>query len=164
MPATQALHPGKILKERFLDPLGITPYRLAKAIGVHVRRVSELVHGRRALSPDTAQRLALYFDVPAVWFLRMQAEFDAASADNLDELKAVVQPHDSLADVLITPTGVTRLSDGPSATPTISMASAPADFVQRLREQARSRPQRRLRDTRVVHYDNGATALIGDSQ
>jgi antitoxin HigA-1 len=52
------IHPGEILLEEFLSPLGISQYRLAHAIGVPPRRVNEIVHGKRAISPDTALRLS----------------------------------------------------------------------------------------------------------
>ena len=52
------VHPGEILMEEFLEPMGITQYRLSKDIGVVPRRINEIVHGNRAISPDTALRLA----------------------------------------------------------------------------------------------------------
>lgn len=55
------IHPGEILLEEFLKPLGISQYRLAKEISVPPRRINEIVLGRRAISPDTALRLARYF-------------------------------------------------------------------------------------------------------
>ena len=70
-------HPGELLKARFLDPLGITPRQLAHAIGVPARRVADLAACRRALSADMALRLGLFFDVPARWWLEMQAKFDS---------------------------------------------------------------------------------------
>ena len=66
MPKTQTLmmapvHPGAMLKEDFLDPLGVSQYRLAQAIGVPARRINEIVHGTRRISADTALRLSRFF-------------------------------------------------------------------------------------------------------
>ena len=55
------VHPGEILLEEFLKPMGISQYRLAKDIGVPTRRINEIVHGQRAISADTALRLSRYF-------------------------------------------------------------------------------------------------------
>lgn len=55
------IHPGEILLEEFLKPMGISQYRLAKDISVPARRINEIVHGTRAISPDTALRLSRYF-------------------------------------------------------------------------------------------------------
>jgi len=58
---TEPIHPGEILHEEFMQPLGISQYRLAKDISVSPRRINEIVHGKRAISPDTALRLSRYF-------------------------------------------------------------------------------------------------------
>lgn len=76
MTDAHARHPGVLLKERFLDPLGITPRQLARDVGVSARRIADLVAGRKGLSVDMAFRLALYFDVPARWWLELQARPD----------------------------------------------------------------------------------------
>ena len=55
------VHPGEILLEEFLGPLGVSQYRLAKAVDVPARRINEIVHGQRRISADTALRLARYF-------------------------------------------------------------------------------------------------------
>ncbi len=55
------IHPGEILNEDFLGPLGVSQYRLAQAVSVPPRRINEIVHGKRAISADTALRLARYF-------------------------------------------------------------------------------------------------------
>jgi addiction module HigA family antidote len=70
------VHPGEILQEEFMGPLGITQYRLAKDISVPPRRINEIVHGKRAISADTALRLAKYFQVSALFWLNLQAHYD----------------------------------------------------------------------------------------
>jgi antitoxin HigA-1 len=70
------IHPGEILNEEFLAPLGITQYRLALDISVPPRRINEIVHGTRAISADTALRLARYFGTTEQFWLNLQARFD----------------------------------------------------------------------------------------
>ncbi len=70
------VHPGEILLEEFLRPLGISQYRLAKDIGVHPRRINEIVHGERAISADTALRLSRYFGLSERFWLNLQARYD----------------------------------------------------------------------------------------
>ena len=70
------VHPGEILLEDFLKPLGISQYRLAHDIGVHPRRINEIVHGKRAVSVDTALRLSRYFGLSERFWLNLQALYD----------------------------------------------------------------------------------------
>lgn len=70
------VHPGEILLEEFLKPLGITQYRLAKAINVPPRRINEIVHGARSISADTALRLARSFGTSERFWLNLQARHD----------------------------------------------------------------------------------------
>jgi addiction module HigA family antidote len=70
------IHPGEILLEDFMKPLGLTQYRLAQDIGVSAIRISQIVHGQRAISVDTAMRLARYFGTSAAVWLRLQVRYD----------------------------------------------------------------------------------------
>ncbi len=70
------VHPGEILEEEFLKPLELSQYRLAKDIHVPGRRINEIVLGKRAISADTALRLALYFGNSAKFWMNLQAEYD----------------------------------------------------------------------------------------
>ena len=70
------IHPGEILLEEFLKPLGISQYRLAKDISVPPRRINEIVHGKRSISADTALRLARYFGTTERFWLNLQTRFD----------------------------------------------------------------------------------------
>lgn len=70
------VHPGEVLREEFLSPLEISQYRLAKDIGVPPRRINEIVHGARAISVDTALRLARYFGTSERFWLNLQAQHD----------------------------------------------------------------------------------------
>ena len=68
--------PGEILDEEFLQPMGITQYRLAKDIGVPPRRINEIVHGQRAITADTALRLGRYFSVSPEFWLNLQSHYE----------------------------------------------------------------------------------------
>jgi addiction module HigA family antidote len=70
------VHPGEVLQEEFLKPLGVSQYRLAKEISVPPRRVNEIVHGSRAITADTALRLARYFGTTDRFWLNLQARYD----------------------------------------------------------------------------------------
>lgn len=70
------IHPGEILLEEFLKPMGISQYRLAKDISVPPRRINEIVHGTRAISTDTALRLSRYFGLSERFWLNLQAHYD----------------------------------------------------------------------------------------
>ncbi len=72
----EPVHPGEILLEEFLRPMDISQYRLAKDINVHPRRINEIVHGKRAVTADTALRLARYFGMSERFWLNLQARYD----------------------------------------------------------------------------------------
>ena len=70
------IHPGEILLEEFLEPMGISQYRLAKDISVPPRRINEIVLGKRAITPDTALRLSLYFGLSERFWMNLQIRYD----------------------------------------------------------------------------------------
>jgi addiction module HigA family antidote len=70
------IHPGEILSQEFLQPLGVSQYRLAKDIGVPPRRISEIVHCRRAVTADTALRLSRYFGTTETFWMNLQAHYE----------------------------------------------------------------------------------------
>ncbi|MCA9949705.1 MAG: HigA family addiction module antidote protein [Anaerolineales bacterium] len=75
------IHPGEVLLEDFMKPLGLSQYRVAKDIGVPALRISQIVNQKRSITTDTAMRLARYFDTsPDVW-LRLQARYNLEMAD-----------------------------------------------------------------------------------
>ena len=71
------VHPGEILLEDFMKPLQLSQYRLAKAINVYPRRINEIVHGKRAITADTALRLARFFGTSVEFWMNLQCQFDA---------------------------------------------------------------------------------------
>jgi len=70
------VHPGEVLAQEFLEPLELTQYRLAKSLKVPARRINEIVHGTRAVSADTALRLARFFGTSDRFWLNLQAAYD----------------------------------------------------------------------------------------
>jgi addiction module HigA family antidote len=69
------IHPGEILIEEFLKPMGISQYRLAKDINVPARRINEIVQGKRSITPDTALRLSRYFEMSERFWINLQARY-----------------------------------------------------------------------------------------
>jgi addiction module HigA family antidote len=76
MKAHAPIHPGEILLEEFLKPFGVSQYELAKVIRVSPRRINEIVHGTRSITPDTALRLSRAFDVSDRFWLNLQNRYD----------------------------------------------------------------------------------------
>jgi antitoxin HigA-1 len=77
------IHPGEILLEDFLEPMGISQYRLAQDVSVPPRRINEIVHGSRRISADTALRLARYFGTTERFWLNLQSRFDLEEQKDL---------------------------------------------------------------------------------
>jgi len=88
------IHPGEILREEFLLPMGVSQYRLAKEIGVSPRRINEIVHGKRAISADTALRLSRYFGMSERFWINLQGRYDIEVEKDLlaDRLDREVRP------------------------------------------------------------------------
>ena len=89
------VHPGEILLEDFLKPYNITRYRLAKSISVPQRRIDEICAGKRAISADTAMRLARFFGCDAQSWMNLQAayELEVAEIDHGEKIVQEVTPH-----------------------------------------------------------------------
>ena len=86
------IHPGEVLLHDFMEPMGITQYRVAKEIDVPARRINEIVHGKRAISADTALRLSRYFGLSDPYWLNLQALYDLQMAKE--------QMHDTLDAIM----------------------------------------------------------------
>lgn len=80
MPKPFAIHPGEILLTEFMEPFGLTSYRLAKELRVPVPRIHDIVRGKRSITADTALRLGVYFGLPAQFWLNLQNEYDLRTA------------------------------------------------------------------------------------
>ena len=76
------IHPGEVLKEEFLIPMNVTAYRLAKEINVPETRISEIIHGKRSITADTAIRLAKFFGTTAEFWLNLQNLYDLEEEEN----------------------------------------------------------------------------------
>jgi len=87
------IHPGEILLEEFLRPYEISQYQLAKVVGVSPRRINEIVHGKRAITPDTALRLSRAFDMSDQFFINLQSRYDLEmESDRLAEVLENIKP------------------------------------------------------------------------
>ncbi len=89
----KSIHPGEVLLEEFLKPMNLSQNRLALDIRVPARRINEIVHGKRRITPDTALRLARYFDMsPEFWLgLQMDYDLDVAEDKSADLIRQEVQ-------------------------------------------------------------------------
>lgn len=88
------IHPGEVLNEEFLLPMGVTQYRLAKAIGVDARRIHAIVHGERAITAETALLLSRFFDNSAEFWMGLQSQYDLeTAADRLSQRLEAVTAH-----------------------------------------------------------------------
>jgi addiction module HigA family antidote len=85
--------PGEVLNEEFILPLGLSQYRLAKEVGISPRRINEIVHGERAITPDTALRLGKYFSVSAQFWLNLQARYDLQTAERKADFLDRIRPY-----------------------------------------------------------------------
>ena len=98
------VHPGEVLLEDFMKPLGLSQYRLAKDIGVSAIRISQIVNGKRSITVDTAMRLARYFSTSAAVWLRLQVRYDLEVAE-----RALRERIDREVKVLKLPAGSLQL-------------------------------------------------------
>lgn len=87
------IHPGELLREEFLQPMAITEYRLAKAIGVPPRRINEITHEKRGISADTALRLARFFGLSDEYWMNAQMRYELETErDRIGELLDQIEP------------------------------------------------------------------------
>jgi antitoxin HigA-1 len=88
------VHPGEILREEFLTPLGLSANKLALELRVPVTRISEIVNERRSISPETALRLAQYFNTTPEFWMNLQTQYDLETAEDetLDAIRRDVRP------------------------------------------------------------------------
>ncbi|MDH5527324.1 MAG: HigA family addiction module antitoxin [Nitrospirota bacterium] len=89
------IHPGEVLLEEFLNPMGVSQYRLAKSVGVPARRINEIVHGKRAITADTALRLGRFFGTTAQFWMNLQSHYDLEVAQEALEgrIEEEVRPY-----------------------------------------------------------------------
>lgn len=149
-----ANHPGHILRDAFLAPLGLKPVELARGLGVERSAISRLLAGKQDLSPTMAARLGAYFQVPALWFLEMQAAYDAAQIAADPHATQGVTPRPRDRNFLLTPTGARPL--GPrSQKPVVPLRIPYADF-----DRNASAPRSSPPVVRQVEYEGGGVALV----
>jgi addiction module HigA family antidote len=149
-------HPGHNLRDNFMEPLGLTTKQLAKGLGVSQRTLGHLISGKRRLTLKMAAQLAYYFGVPAKWWLQMQAEFDVQQIENHPEWCRGIAPLSLEPALLLTPKGVLHLGESSELPPPLSLA---VEVLERLPGDSALGH----REVKLVRYDNGAVALVGDS-
>mgnify|MGYP000850278634 CR=1 FL=1 len=89
-------HPGIVLKEEFLEPMGISVYALSKAIDVPRSRINEICHGRQGITASIALRLGRFFGVDPQWFMTMQAKYDlTTAAETMADVLDRIQPREA---------------------------------------------------------------------
>ncbi len=88
------VHPGEVLLEEFLEPMGLSQNRLALAVGVHPRRINEIVLGKRGITADTALRLGRFFNTTPQFWLNLQVRYDLDTAEDAlgKRLDRIVRP------------------------------------------------------------------------
>jgi antitoxin HigA-1 len=91
-----AVHPGEMLREEFMKPLGITSYRLAKELHVSLPRINDLIHERRSMTADTAVRLEKYFGMSARFWLNVQVDYDIRVAAHSADVRKI-RPREAAA-------------------------------------------------------------------
>jgi len=87
------IHPGEVLMDEFLEPMGISQYRLAKDMSVPPRRINEIVHGKRSITADTALRLGRFFTMSPQFWLNLQTRYDLEVTEDLLEGRLDVEVH-----------------------------------------------------------------------
>ena len=154
-------HPGQLLKTKFLEPLDISAYQLAKSIGVHVSRVSKIIKGERMLTADTATRLGLYFGVPAHWWMDMQTRFELDDSVRRERLQWVVTPLERAKHIAIGPGGVRFFRSEAGAASSCGSATISEAMLAMLEAQAELTPKRGERKVKSIEYGKGYKAIIG---
>jgi addiction module HigA family antidote len=147
-------HPGKILKERFLDPIGVSAYALAKGMGVPQTRISQIIHGKRSITADTAVRLGAFFGVPARWFMEIQVRYDLERSATAAEAVRACE-----ARIWVTPSGATHLGPVPEVRPTTLKVDP--ELRAQIGAQAALSPPWPEREVESIVYENGVKAVIG---
>jgi antitoxin HigA-1 len=87
-----ASHPGEILREEFLRPLGLSARQLASEIGTPQNRLSEIIRGRRGVTADTAHRLARRFDTTPIFWMNLQTHYDLSVAASQNDYSSIKSP------------------------------------------------------------------------
>jgi antitoxin HigA-1 len=83
-------HPGEVLRSEFLEPMGLSVYAVARAIGVSRSRINEIAHGRQGITAAIALRLGAFFDVDPQWFMNMQSTYDLRMARQTVDVSGIV--------------------------------------------------------------------------
>jgi addiction module HigA family antidote len=153
--------PSLILHEDFLKPLNLNAHQLSKALHVNRSTTARLLNGSQRITPDMAARLAAFFNVPARWWLLMQAEYDSFILEQNPPYHQTIHPLQLDPSVLLTPGGVLRLDDPSPTTLNAPPLSLSTDAISQLPASANPPPPS-PRNVRTIRYENGSLALVGD--
>ncbi len=145
-------HPGAYLKQRFLDPLGISVSELARTIGVPKSRISEIVSGRRRISADTAVRLGAFFDLEPMTWMQLQCTHDLAQLT-----EPAIDPIDP-PGFLVTPIGLIATAAVPRR-PRPTMLKIDQGVRERMYRAATEREPLLAAEPELVRYPGGAMAF-----
>lgn len=152
-------HPGRALKEDFMEPLGLTIQSVARGLGVHPKTLGRFLAGQRRVSPALAAKLGAFLGVPARWWLDKQVDFDVYVLEAQPQLAQGVEPLRLSPDVFLTPSGVIDWTGVEPAPPEAPLSLPRHDLEAR----PPSKPALQARTARLVHYDNGSVGLVGDA-
>lgn len=147
-------HPGHLLRDAFLSPLGLTPAELARGLGVERSTVTRFLAGDHDMTPTMAARLARYFQVPVLWFLEMQAAYDAERVSSDPALAQGVTPRLRDRNFLLTPSGARPLGTRSSK------PSEPLRIPYDAFDRNAPAPAPLSYAVRQVEYDGGTVALV----
>ena len=144
-------HPGRILLQDFLRPLGLSAAELSRELGCSRSTISRLIDAQSRLTPPMAAKLSAFFGVPAAWWLQMQLTWDLHQIERfpVDD----IEPLELDDSVLLTPKGVLHL---------FAAAPEPEEPISLSFEGLDAEVREEHRQVRQVIYDNGAVALVGD--
>jgi addiction module HigA family antidote len=140
-------HPGKILQEQFMRPLGVSASQLAKYLGINRSTLGRFLAGEQRLTLEMAARLGACFDSPARWWLQMQTDFDVTQIDAHPKWKKRVTPLTLPPSMLVTPKGILDLGEP----------------GQNKEQQGNPSEAAKTKAT-LVRYENGAVALVGETR
>lgn len=153
-------HPGRVLADDFLAPLGVSSGELAVALSLELSVVESVMRGERDIDADLALRMGVFFDVPAMWWLELQAGHDLQLASKVEG----ASKFERLDDFVITRSGARPIVRSEEETSHVEMLPVSGELLEMLRAQAKLSAPRAPREVEEITLDNGAQALVGRAE